>query len=55
MCVYIYMYIYIYGERVLDIQSAQISQKQDWCNINAIMKKVVPPGYHQNGFVDLYI
>ena len=34
-----------------DIQSAQISQKQDGHNIYAIMKTMCPPGYHHNGFV----
>ena len=31
-----------------DTQSAQISHKQDECNIYVIM---CPPGYHHNGFV----
>ena len=36
-----------------DTQSAQISQKQDECNIYIyeIMKTMCPPGYHHNGFV----
>ena len=34
-----------------DIQSAQISQKQDEHNIYDIMKTMCPPGYHHNGFV----
>ena len=34
-----------------DKQSAQISQKQNDCNIYAIMKTMCPPGYHHNGFV----
>ena len=34
-----------------DIQSAQISQKQDGHIIYAIMKTMCPPGYHRNGFV----
>ena len=34
-----------------DTQSAQISQKQDGCNIYAIMNTMCPPGYHHNGFV----
>ena len=33
-----------------DTQSAEISQKQDECNINVIMKTMCPPGYHHNGF-----
>ena len=33
------------------IQHGQISQKQDGCNIYAIMKTMCPPGYHHNGFV----
>ena len=32
-------------------ESAQASQKQDSCNIYAIMKTMYPPGYHCNGFV----
>ena len=31
---------------IRDAQSAQISQKQDECNLYAIMKTVRPPGYH---------
>ena len=31
-----------------DTQSAQVSQKQDGCNIYAIMKTMCPPGYHHN-------
>ena len=34
-----------------DTQSAQISQKQDGCNIYVTMKTMCPPGYHHNGFV----
>ena len=34
-----------------DTPSAQISQKQDGCNIYVIMKTMCPPGYHHNGFV----
>ena len=30
--------------------SEQISQKQDGCNIYAIMKTMCPPGCHHNGF-----
>ena len=36
---------------IYDIQSAQISQKQDERNIYAIMKTIWPPGYHHNAFV----
>ena len=28
--------------------SVKISQKQDECNIYAIMKTMCPPGYHHN-------
>ena len=34
-----------------DTQSAQISQKQDECNIYVIMKTMCRPGYDHNGFV----
>ena len=34
-----------------DTQSTHISQKQDGCNIYAIMKTICPPGYHNNSFV----
>ena len=34
-----------------DTQSVhQISQKQDVCNIHAIMKTMCPPGYDHSGF-----
>ena len=36
---------------IRDTQSAQISQKQDECNIYVIMKTICPPSYHHNGFV----
>ena len=36
---------------IRDIQSAQISQKQDGSNIYAIMKAMCSPGYDHNGFV----
>ena len=35
----------------IDIQSAQISQKQDGHNIYSIMKTMCPPSYHHKGFV----
>ena len=38
-----------------DMQSAQISQKQDGCNIYAIMKTMCPPGYHHNSFVVTHV
>ena len=38
-----------------DAQSAQISQKQDWRNINAIMETICPPVYHHNGFVATHV
>ena len=34
-----------------DTQSAQMSQKQDGCNIYVTMKTMCPLGYHNNGFV----
>ena len=34
-----------------DTQSAQISQKQDGCNIYVTMKTMCPPCYHHDGFV----
>ena len=34
---------------IYDTHSAQISQKEDECNV--IMKTMCPPGYHHNGFV----
>ena len=34
-----------------DTQSAQISQKQDERNLDAIMKTIYTHGYHQNDFV----
>ena len=34
-----------------DTQSAQISQRQDECNLYAIMKTLWPLAYHLNGFV----
>ena len=34
-----------------DIQSAQISQKQDGQNTYAIMETMCSPGYHHNGFL----
>ena len=37
-----------------DTQSAQISQKQDGCNIYAIMKTMCLPSYHHNGFVETH-
>ena len=37
-----------------DTQSAQISQKQDECNIYAITKTMSPPRYHHNGFGATY-
>lgn len=30
---------------------AQISKKQDGCNMYVIMKIMCPPGFHHNGFV----
>ena len=36
-------------------ESAQTSQKQDSCNIYAIMKTMHPPGYHCNGFVVTHV
>ena len=53
------MYIYIdicrcshmWSYVIHDTQNAQISQKQDGCNIYAIMKAMWPRGYHHNGFV----
>ena len=33
------------------MQTAQISQKEDGCNIYAIMKTICPPDYHRNCFV----
>ena len=38
-----------------DTHSAQISQKQDGCNIYAIMKAMWVPGYHHNGFVATHV
>ena len=40
-----------WSEVIHDIQSAQISQKQDGCNIYAIMKTMCPPSYHRNCLV----
>ena len=34
-----------------ETQSAQISPKQDECNLYVIMKTMCPPSYHHNGFV----
>ena len=34
-----------------DTQSAQISEKQDGCNIYVIMKTMCPTSYHHNGFM----
>ena len=45
------IYIYISGHKWHDMQSAQVSQKQDGSDIYAIMKIMCPPGYHHNGFV----
>ena len=47
-----YIYVYIWSKVIEDTQSAQISQKQDERNIYVyeIMKRMWPPGYHQNGF-----
>ena len=36
---------------IRNTQSAQISQKQDECNIYVIMKTMCPPGYHHSDFV----
>ena len=36
---------------IYDIQSAQISQKQDERNIYSIVKTMAPPGYYHSGFV----
>ena len=33
------------------MQSAQISQKQDGCNIHVILKTMWSRGYHHKGFV----
>ena len=46
--VYIFQVTYLV---IHDIQSAQISQKQDGRNIYVIMKTMCPPGYHHNGFM----
>ena len=36
---------------IQDTQSAEISQKQDGCNIYVIMKTICPPRYHHNVFI----
>ena len=36
---------------ISDQRHAEISQKQDGCNMYVIMKTVCPPGYHHHGFV----
>ena len=40
---------------ILNTQSAQISQKQDGRNVCVIMKTMLPPGYHRNGFVASHV
>ena len=40
--------MYIWSQVIHDTPSAQISQKQDGCNIYVIMKTMCPPSYHQN-------
>ena len=41
--------------QIHDTQSAQISQKQDGCNINVIMETMCLPGHHHNEFVATHI
>ena len=38
-----------------DTRSAQISQRQEGCNIYAIMKTVYSPDYYHNGFVATHV
>ena len=45
VCIY-----YTSSHRWSMTHSAQVSQKQDRCNIYAIMKIMCHPGYHHNGF-----
>ena len=61
--IYIYIYIYIYIKQNIyfkvilrdpdlrKTQIAQVSQKEDGCNIYAIMTTMCPSVYHNNGFV----
>ena len=40
---------------ILNTQTAQISQKQDGRNVSVIMKTILPPGYHRDGFVASHV
>ena len=54
--IYEYIWIYISNHKWFRTQkSAQISQKQDGCNIHAIMKTMCPSGYHYDGFVATHV